>query len=183
MDQRTLKEVAHDLASELHAGPLGPGVDAAIVRFIIAQQAWDKLHQFVSTQAFLEHMNRAGPVGGATAIAIEHAASIMAGHSPDLEATKDTYQVACTLFGDAGREVVCRELSVLRNRLAREPALAWEARVNVPPELTVNEPPPMFAKNTPRTPPTTPIGVSAASMMGKRSSALANTVLWPTKLR
>ena len=105
-------------------------VDAAIVRYIIAQQAWERLHQYVSTPAFLEHMNRAGPAGGATAVAVEHAASIMTGHKPDLEATKDTYQVACILFGDAGREVVCRELSVLRNRVAREPvgALVGTAR-------------------------------------------------------
>ncbi len=35
------------------------------------------------------------------------------------------------------------------------------------------------AKKTPRTPPMTPIGVSAASMIGKRSSALAKTTFCP----
>jgi hypothetical protein len=51
---------------------------------------------------------------------------------------------------------------------------SWDLVANLKPWL-LNQPPPMLAKNTPRMPPMTPIGVSAASMSGKRSSALANT--------
>src|SRR5262245_40591766 len=46
-----------------------------------------------------------------------------------------------------------------------------------------NHAPPTPAKNTPRMPPMTPIGVSAASMSGNRSSALANTVFDPANCR
>ena len=43
--------------------------------------------------------------------------------------------------------------------------------------------PPTFRNATPRTPPRTPIGVSIASISGKRSSTLAKTALWPTNSR
>jgi len=46
-----------------------------------------------------------------------------------------------------------------------------------------NQPPPMFAKNTPRMPPMTPTGVSAASINGNRSSASANTAFCPENCR
>ena len=42
--------------------------------------------------------------------------------------------------------------------------------------------PPMLAKNTPRRPPSTPNGVSIASMSGKRSSALAKNALLADEL-
>jgi hypothetical protein len=45
--------------------------------------------------------------------------------------------------------------------------------------LAVEEAPPMPAKKTPRMPPSTPSGVSIASINGKRSSALANAVREP----
>ena len=48
---------------------------------------------------------------------------------------------------------------------------------------SLNQPPPMLAKNTPRMPPMTPIGVNAASISGKRSSAFANTTFCPENCR
>ena len=47
----------------------------------------------------------------------------------------------------------------------------------------LNHAPPIPAKNTPRIPPMTPIGVSAASISGKRSSALAKTTFCPANWR
>ena len=43
--------------------------------------------------------------------------------------------------------------------------------------------PPMLKKKVPRMPPISPIGVSIASMRGKRSSALKNAALWPMNSR
>jgi hypothetical protein len=47
----------------------------------------------------------------------------------------------------------------------------------------LNQAPPMPAKNTPRMPPMTPIGVSAASISGNRSSALAKMMFCPANSR
>src|SRR5688572_4436577 len=47
----------------------------------------------------------------------------------------------------------------------------------------LNQAPPMLAKNTPRMPPMTPTGVSAASINGKRNSALANIAFCPENSR
>ena len=54
--------------------------------------------------------------------------------------------------------------------------------VNLKPLLS-NHPPPTLKKKTPRTPPMTPIGVSIASISGKRSSAFAKTAFWPRNSR
>ncbi|MBI5536426.1 MAG: hypothetical protein HY898_27135 [Deltaproteobacteria bacterium] len=96
-------------------------MDAAIVRLMIGQNAWDKLHEFASRPAFAEHLNKTGPAGGAMALAVEHASAILAGVKPDVDGTADRYQVSCIVFGDHGREAICRELGVLRNRISREP--------------------------------------------------------------
>jgi hypothetical protein len=97
-------------------------VDAAIVRFMVDEQAWIRLHAFASRPEFLGRMNQAGPAGGATALAIEHASAVLSGKAPALESSREAYELACIRFGDAGRDALCRELGSLRHRIAREPA-------------------------------------------------------------
>ena len=95
-------------------------VDAAIVRFMVVQEAWGRLVEFASSAAFIRQMEVGGPSGGATALLIEHAAAVLAGNKPDLAVTRDRYDAACVLFGDTGREALCRELGHFRNRSAME---------------------------------------------------------------
>ena len=96
-------------------------IHTAVVRYMINLQAWDKLAEFSRDEGFVRMMNQGGPSGAAMALLIQHTADILANHKPNLAATQDTYDVACIRFGNVGREMVCRELGTLRNRLSREP--------------------------------------------------------------
>lgn len=96
-------------------------IHTAVVRYMVNLQAWDKLAEFSRDAGFVRLMNQGGPGGAAMALLIRHTADVLAGDKPDLAETQDVYDVACIRYGNAGREVVCRELGTLRNRVAREP--------------------------------------------------------------
>lgn len=96
-------------------------IHTAVVRYMVNLQAWDKLAEFSRDEGFVRLMNLGGPSGAAMALLIQHAADILAGNKPDIAGTQDTYDVACIQYGNTGREMVCRELGTLRNRVSREP--------------------------------------------------------------